>query len=261
MEAIAVDWSGAAGPTTVSKHICLARARDGRLLELVVGLSRDRAVAAIIERALLPGRVIVGLDFGFSMPAWYLLERGIGSACELWRSAAVEGEQWLSRCDPPFWGRPGKCRPDLEAHMRLTESRVAPVGGIRPKSVFQLGGAGSVGTGSIRGMPALLRLQEAGCSIWPFDEPRFPLVVEIWPRLFTGPVAKNNAECRREHLSAIGARAVRPAHFAQAVASADAFDAAVSALEMSLHGSALERLRRPSDRQTLLEGEIWAPTG
>ena len=38
---------------------------------------------------------------------------------------------------------------------------------VRPKSTFQIGGAGAVGTGSLRGMPHLLTLREAGCAVWP----------------------------------------------------------------------------------------------
>ena len=49
--------------------------------------------------------------------------------------------------------------------------RAARVRGIAPKSVFQIGGAGSVGTASLRGMPVLQRLREAGFAVWPFDRP------------------------------------------------------------------------------------------
>ena len=35
---------------------------------------------------------------------------------------------------------------------------------------------------------ALRELQDAGFSVWPFDPPRLPLVVEIYPRWLTGPV-------------------------------------------------------------------------
>lgn len=66
--------------------------------------------------------------------------------------------------------------------------------GIRPKSVFQLVGAGQVGRGSLYGMQALHRLAAAGFRIWPFDPPGRPLVVEIFPRLLTRAVVKSNAQ-------------------------------------------------------------------
>src|SRR5947207_2673911 len=81
-------------------------------------------------------------------------------------------------------------RPTLEEHLRRTDRDVPGIGGIRPKSVFQIGGAGAVGTGSIRGMSLLKRLSDAGFAVWPFDSAQFPLVVEIYPRLLTGSVKK-----------------------------------------------------------------------
>ena len=97
--------------------------------------------------------------------------RATASAPELWAAAAVDGERWLRECPPPFWGLAGRRRPDGHEQFRQTEATVAAVGGIRPKSTFQIGGAGSVGTGSVRGFPALTRLRAGGFTIWPFDAP------------------------------------------------------------------------------------------
>ena len=163
-------------------------------------------------------------------------------------------------CEPPFWGRPGRPRPDLPAHLRRTEAAVAAVGGIRPKSSFQIGGAGSVGTGSVRGFPALARLQDAGYAIWPFDAPASPPVaVEIWPRTFTGPVVKSDAAAR----AARSRRAPPPSWNARgrdaAVGSDDAFDAAVSAVVMSRHEPALRALPALDDPGMRTEGCVWSP--
>src|SRR5258706_13147439 len=167
------------------------------------------------------------------MPRCTHLERSDDNARALWYAAAAEGEAWLRECEPPFWGRPGRPRPDLPAHFRHTEADIAAVGGIRPKSSFQIGGAGSVGTGSVRGFPALARLQDAGFAIWPFDAPaRPPVAVEIWPRALTGPVGKSDATARAayldRHLPALASQ-LRDA----AVGSEGAFDAAVSAVAVS----------------------------
>ena len=137
---------------------------------------------------------------------------------------------------------------------------MAAVGGIRPKSTFQIGGAGSVGTGSVRGWPALVRLREAGFAIWPFDVPASPPVaVEIYPRVFTGPVVKSSASARADLLDA-RYPALPPRLRDHAVASEDAFDAAVSALAMSSHEDELRALPRVDDEMGRREGRVWTPT-
>src|SRR5581483_6759861 len=78
--------------------------------------------------------------------------------------------------------------------------RAAKMRGITPKSPFQIGGSGSVGTGSLRGMMMLEQLHEAGFRIWPLEASALnnkkpqPLLVEMYTRLMTGAVAKSNAE-------------------------------------------------------------------
>jgi hypothetical protein len=66
---------------------------------------------------------------------------------------------------------------------------------VRAKSIFQIGGAGAVGTGSVRGMPHLLTLAKNGFGIWPFSE-GWPRVVEIYPRALTGPLNKGHERTR-----------------------------------------------------------------
>lgn len=250
-----MDWSGAAA---ARRQIAMARARDGELLELVTGRSRSEVVESLVDLApAARDGLAVGLDFAFSLPASFLRARGLTTARQLWDLAGREGEDWLRREEPPFWGRRGR-RPLLEAHFRRTEERLAPVAGIRVKSPFQIGGAGAVGTASLRGMPFLAVLQDAGFSIWPFDTPRLPVVVEIYPRLLTGPVNKSARAAReaylREHLGDL------PPKIAEtAVAAQDAFDAAVSAVAMARYAADFERLPAAEDPTTSLEGEIWVP--
>jgi hypothetical protein len=137
---------------------------------------------------------------------------------------------------------------------------MAAVGGVRPKSTFQIGGAGSVGTGSVRGWPALIRLREAGFAIWPFDEPAHPpIAVEIYPRTLTGRVVKSDRSARARLLDA-RYPALPPVLRHRAIASEDAFDAAVSALEMSGHEHALRSLPRVDDDTARREGRVWTPT-
>ena len=256
---IAVDWSGARAG--VRKKLWLAEARGGRLVRLECGRDRDELTAHLVELAREDPRLVVGLDFAFSMPAWFLRERAIATGPELWRLVEREGESWLARCEPPFWGKPVRPRPELatgRSFYRRTESERLPVRGIAPKSVFQVGGAGSVGTGSLRGMPKLSELAAAGFSIWPFEVPRFPLVVEIYPRWLTGRVRKARALARRLDLASRAAAEDR-ALVEIAVSSEDAFDAAVSALTMARCAGELLALAIERDPTFLLEGRIWSP--
>jgi di/tripeptidase len=258
--AIAIDWSGdlAGG----HKKIWLAEAVRGDLVRLESGRRREAIAELLIEAAERDPRLIVGLDFAFSLPAWFLAERGLRTAPDLWALVAEEGEAWLRACLPPFWGRPGTRRPTLDParpEFRRTELEVPAIAGTRPKSVFQIGGAGAVGTGSLRGMPLLHRLHPQGFAIWPFDPPAWPLVVEIYPRLLTDRVVKSNrAACEdylRRHYPGLSPRWLQPA-----AASEDAFDAAVSALVMAEHLPALSALPSLADPMTRLEGLIWYPS-
>jgi hypothetical protein len=263
---IAVDWSGAVHG--VRKKMWLAEARDGRLVRLECGRDREELIAHLIDLARRERNLAVGLDFAFSFPEWFLRWRGVPSARGIWSLAARHGEQWLAECAYPFWGKKGKRKPAADATpslYRRTESEQLPVRGIVPKSVFQIGGAGAVGTGSLRGMPWLARLQEEGFAIWPFDEAsaeigraRAPIALEIYPRFFTGGVAKSNAAARALHLARRFADQERSL-LEIAAASEDGFDAAVSALAMQAHANAIERLPAPDDDVFRLEGRIWRP--
>ncbi|MCK6447171.1 MAG: hypothetical protein L6Q99_12345 [Planctomycetes bacterium] len=240
----------------------LAEARDGRLVRVERGFDRAELVRHLIECARREPRLVVGLDFAFSFPRWFIDELGAPSARSLWELVARRGEEWLAQCPPPFWGKPFVPRPPPVAGRsawRSTENANLLVGGIGPKSIFQIGGAGSVGTGSLRGMPYLRELQDAGFTIWPFDRPRLPLVVEIYPRYLTGKVEKSNRVARELYLQSRLAREAQPL-LALAASTEDSFDAAVSAACMQRFSSDFSRLARmrrtPLDR---LEGRIWTP--
>lgn len=256
---IAVDWSGA--KTGAERTIWLAEVTGGRLVRLENGRNREEIAEHLVDVAGRDPAMVAGFDFAFSMPAWFLEERGLGSVRDLWYLAGREAEDWLARCEPPFWGRPGKRRAVLgpgRDHFRCTDASVPATAGIRPKSVFQIGGAGAVGTGSLRGMPVLRRLSDAEFSIWPFDPPGWPRVVEIYPRSLTGAVNKSSAAERAAYLSSRHG-SLEPGVMERAASTEDAFDAAVSALVMSEHLDELISITASTEPQTLLEGEIWRP--
>lgn len=253
MSAVAVDWSGAKRP---AGKIWIAHANDGALRELDPLETRDQVVAQLVQHWRRNPDTVAGLDFGFSFPAWFLRHHLLSNAFDLWDLARRDGERWLRECDWPFWGRPGKRKPDLQADHRRTEQRVGSIKGVSPKSCFQIGGAGAVGTGTIRGMPFLMRLREEGCAVWPFDKLRQPLLVEIYPRALTGEVIKSSTECRAEYLQRWPQ--LTPALAERAIRSEDAFDAAVSALIMDAHINTFRCLENGDD-VAQVEGEIWVP--
>ena len=286
---VAVDWSGDKGPGQRKKiwaGVWTAAARGktmGGTVTLGGGRTRDELCEWLIGMGKETPRMVVGFDFIFSYPAWFLGEHGVESAEEFWRSVADgQGEKWLHReCeDGRFWGKPKKkplefCGDKMHRMMRRTDMEVkvvaqiaepekaARVVGIAPKSPFQIGGSGSVGTGSLRGMPYLLKLREAGFSVWPFDVPGFPLVVEMYSRLMTGPVHKSSEVARVAYLK----RRKTEAAFAglsrdvvvKARGSEDAFDALVSCLVMTEYQGEFPELRQATDPLYAVEGQTWTP--
>ena len=252
---VAVDWSGKARGE--EELIWLAEARDGRLTGLRNGLTRPEVAAWLVSAAREEPRMAVGLDFAFSFPRWWCEKRGWTSSREVWEAMASEGEALLAACEPPLWGRPERPRPPEEGPPLRRTDREA--GGGTAKSPFQIGGAGAVGTGSIRGMPHLLTLAAEGFSVWPFDPPGWPRVIEIYPRvLVEGKVRKSRWAERHAYLFERFAGQAESL-LERAAGSEDGFDAAVSALVMSRHAERLEALAQTDDPFYAIEGRIWGP--
>jgi hypothetical protein len=249
---IAVDWSGARDPRG---KLWLAEVQEGHVLRLDPVDSREAVVNDLVRFSERCPQGVVGIDFAFSMPAWFVRRHGCSTAGAFWDVVAEHGESWLDHCEEPFWGRPGIKRPQSIEHFRQTELDIPG----RPKSCFQVGGAGAVGTGSLRGMPFLKRLRAAGFAIWPFDPPKPPLVVEIYPRLLTGPIVKSQAPRRREYL-AVHWPQLRGDLLDRAIRSEDAFDAVVSAFVMDRDRALFSLLPAEVDEARRLEGVIWAPS-
>ena len=211
----------------------MACAHDGRLSALSAAKDREHAIAWLLERLREYPNSVAGLDFAFSMPRWFVECQGVSDGPGFWPIVKQNGDNWLAECDTPFWGKPNKKRPGLDGkdHFRRTETRVALDVSTNPKSVFQVGGAGAVGTGSIRGMPYLTRIRGEGVAVWPFDPPSRPMVVEIYPRLFTGKVVKSKCSARAKYLNEKHPD-LNTDHWTKAMDSEDAFDAAISAMAL-----------------------------
>ncbi|WP_419859679.1 HIT domain-containing protein [Candidatus Palauibacter sp.] len=256
---IAVDWSGA--KSGGKSKIWLAEVRDGRLTRLESGRDRTAVIDHLIADAEADPDVVVGLDFAFGFPDWYAKRHDATSIKEFWTLVAEQREEWLRDCPHPFWGKPGKRKPNLaeHEHFRRTERRVAERYGATPKSVFQIGGGGAVGTGSIRGMRHLTTLREGPFSIWPFHEVRLPLVIEIYPRLLTGDVIKADFDAREAYLAKAEFPEIDDSLAGRVIHSEDSFDAAVSAVIMSRHLDEISALTATADPAELIEGTIWWP--
>jgi hypothetical protein len=231
---VAVDWSGAVSPAAQRRGVCAAVWRNGSVTA-TAGRTRDETVAFVME---LPAPVVVGFDFSFALPAWFARELGCRTIADVWEAASTDGEKWLREPMWPFWGHGARPTCDVEParRFRACEQRLRDTG--RPaKSVFQLVGNGQVGAGSVRGMPFLSRLRDAGFAVWPFDGAGERTVVEIYPN-----------DLRRS--------VPPPAH---AYASEHERDAVDSVRVMARHVDDLMALTRATSRVTHLEGDVWRP--
>ena len=300
---IAVDWSGDRSAAGQRKKIWAgvwtagSGAEANGTVQVESGRTRDELADWLIEMSRETPRMVVGIDCCFSFPEWFLAEHGCATVFDFWRSVADgRGEQWLHResAEARFWGvtgpaRSGKRPAEFSGYgarrmMRTTdwENKIAARGdsgkdsrgesmrGITAKSPFQIGGSGSVGTGSLRAMPVLRTLHAHGFCVWPFDDalladdlPR-PLLIEMYTRLLTGPVAKRSEAARRAYLNAkretdqLYVRLSRQV-LAKANTSEDAFDALVCCVEMVRWRHEFPSLRATTDHTLGLEGITWRP--
>ena len=292
---VAVDWSGDKGPGQRRKIWAgvWTRLERGRVcggkVTLESGRSRAELIEWLIAMARETPRMAVSIDCCFSYPAWFLREHGCATVFDFWRHVASgHGEHWLTDAsdarDVRFWGKPHKRPQEFSGEgyasmMRATdwenkvefgggdEARAALMKGIQPKSPFQIGGSGSVGTGSLRAMEWLERLHEAGFRVWPFEDADAdtPLLVEMYTRLLTGPVAKSNETARRAYLKRRGLEepglygSLPRSVVAGARSSEDGFDALVCCLEMVRGQAEFAGLRATEDARLRLEGITWRP--
>lgn len=257
LRVIAVDWSGQ--KKSPRRKIWLAEVTGDRLVRLECGRNREELVDHLIGEAKRSTNLVVGLDFAFSFPQGFCREHGAEDHLAVWRLVTERGEEWLSTCCHPFWGRARKKRPQHDYHFRDTDSEVSSHVGTNAKSVFQIGGAGAVGTGSIRGMPHLLRFREKGFKIWPFTNAEPPLVIEIYPRTLTGAVTKSKADHRARYFQQHSFPEIDSKDLPLVSSCEDAFDAAISAVSMARHLDQILALQQETDLPYSLEGKIWTP--
>jgi hypothetical protein len=249
---IAIDWSGAgADGSKRQPGIWVASWSENGGGDLFGALSREEVSFWLCVEAKRDPGLVVGFDFSFSFPAWFVRKHG-GSARAIWKATAEHGEQWLREAAYPFWRNARPVYPENEPEYRVTE-RAQPG---HPSSTFKLVGDGHVGTGSVRGMPCLARLRKAGFSVWPFDEAAFPLAIEIYPSACYPRRTRAAAAARAAFLAGTF---FSPEQIALAERSPDAFDAAAALVAMVRHRESFARLPAARNATERIEGRIWTP--
>ncbi|TYP68139.1 hypothetical protein A9A71_10537 [Stutzerimonas stutzeri] len=204
---VVLDWSAAGRPTRGADSIWIGDDR-GLLANPPTRMQAHHLLQGLAE----PGtRLLIGADFAFGHPSGLARQiTGRADALALWdhldaqhsddarnysnyRDVAAGLNRALDA--PVFWGdgrrlptpdlprlRPPP-HPGLAPH-RVTETPIP--GGPRPKSPFQLAGAGAVGAQSRTGIPWLNRLrQRAGTAVWPFQpwQDAELVLAEVYPSM------------------------------------------------------------------------------
>ncbi len=234
---IAIDWSARATRATGADSIWIAvldvpdpgGRRDGASL----ANPPTRFAAEAYLRALLDERpdrrVLMGVDVALGYPAGTAVALGLPVSEVPWRAVwrriaelivddehnsnnrfavAAALNQTIGGAPGPFWGCPRSLQVDgLEpvkpSSFALAEFRAAErslrAAGRRPLSVWQLTGAGSVGSQTLTAIPVLERLL-TGCDrqvdVWPFTTGLTPpptspggvVLAEVWPTAFDPPM-------------------------------------------------------------------------
>lgn len=219
---VVIDWSAAATPRLGADSIWCAWL-DTRTGEIdLTNIATRRAAIDVLSSRLADanGRVLVGVDFPLGHPVGHAAATGLMTDDEprAWRATWTHlahhlaappddaDDRWRIAAElnrrigtPHYWGAPpsraGAHLPSTRpltrrlADLRLTEERLH-ASGRRPFTVWQLLGAGSVGSQAITGIALLERLRarlSERVAVWPFDTgidraPDAPIVIaEVWP--------------------------------------------------------------------------------
>ena len=223
-----VDWSGGndRGPKPTKDAIWVCVARDGSAEEPIY--MRNRQVAeswlqTFLSTERAAGRtVLVGFDFAFGYPRGFGKKlTGSDNPFAIWDWFAdhiEDAPKANNRFDVagqinamfdgigPFWGNglPNRDIADLprkglaRRDHGMTERREVEDVAKGAFAVWQMSGAGAVGSQVFMGLPVLNRLRKAfapDTAVWPFDVLDKPIaIVEIWPSLLAKTIAATQPE-------------------------------------------------------------------
>ncbi|MCU0800568.1 MAG: hypothetical protein MUD11_02125 [Rhodobacteraceae bacterium] len=215
---IVVDWSGRAtrSPAHDSKDAIWVAVVQGASGQATPTYHRSRAAAEVHLQALLAegGRQLLGFDFPMGYPQGFakaLTGQNNTRALHGWIASHVrdgadnsnnrfEVAAGINRRlggQGPFWGCPKQApRDGLPARkvvdyaaLGLAEKRRVERENPPAKPVWQLLGAGSVGSQALLGIPVVHRLAQAtGAAVWPFEAPRDLTLAEVYPSLLSRAV-------------------------------------------------------------------------
>lgn len=221
-----LDWSAAGVPRRGKDSIWLGLAASRDAGEVVAENIPTRHAAEerlgrLVEETLARGeRLLLGADFAFGYPAGFAAAlTGRAQALAVWdaladritdapdnrndHKAVAADLNALFPGDGPFWGNgegrdyPGLSRTRPALPEGLAAFRATDLAGItgaaRPKSVWQLSGAGVVGAQVLTGLPVLARLRRrfgASLAVWPFEPADAAPVVlaEVYPSMLAAEV-------------------------------------------------------------------------
>lgn len=214
---IVVDWSGRAtrSPARESRDAIWTGLCEGDRETQTYFRSRAEAEDWLSARLGDGGRQLVGFDFPMGYPmglarrltglddaralhGWLAgrITDGPGNANNRFDVAEAINRQLGG--PGPFWGCPkAQARrhlPSLKAvdypALGLAEKRRVEIENPPAKPVWQLLGAGSVGSQALLGIPVVHRLARAtGAAVWPFDPPGPLTLAEVYPSLLSPAVA------------------------------------------------------------------------
>lgn len=91
---IAVDWSGAR--QGAARKIWLAEFRGGQPFDVPRNkMDRSDVLKYLLSTCAQYPETVVGIDFAFSFPSWFIADQKCRTAEEVWRHVERNGEQWL----------------------------------------------------------------------------------------------------------------------------------------------------------------------
>ncbi|WP_370208866.1 molybdopterin guanine dinucleotide synthesis [Pararhodobacter marinus] len=211
-----LDWSAANTPRRGKDSIWLGR-EDGTTKNLPTRQATFDACAALIDDTLTEGRtLLIGADFPFAYPVgfaraltgrddplaiWDWLARHLQDGPDNRSNRFALGDAINARLPGtgPFWFN--ATREDL-AHLPrkgrtrdghgFAEHRLCDGQAKGAQSPWKLGGAGSVGSQALTGIPMLQRLRAAfpgQIAVWPFEPLTRPVILaEVFPSLLAAEV-------------------------------------------------------------------------
>lgn len=216
---IVVDWSGKATPSPArpGKDAIWAGLCEPDRREESYFRTRAEAANYLSARLAEGGRQLIGFDFPMGFPAGFarrLTGRDDARALHGWleRQIVDEPDNRNNRFEVagainarlggrgPFWGRPmARPVPHLSAFkdsdhaaLGLAEKRRVECENPPAKPVWQLMGAGSVGSQALLGIPVVHRLAaQTGAAIWPFEAPADLTLAEVYPSLLAAAVRRD----------------------------------------------------------------------